>query len=296
MLIIVLSAVCVLAFSFQSLFTKLYMDEYNNCDREMAEPVFSAVYGLFIAIASLCTGGGAFSPSFQTIVFGLMNGIVLLVYNYSIIKAGKLGSYSFMMIMNMFGGIIVPIIVGVLFLNETLSLMQIVAIMIMLVAMTIMNMEKGCMRGFDKGYLLWCIILFMANGLYGALMNTQATVRNGNERTEMLVILFAFSSLTAISKEIICGRGARMLSGLRMGRKSFVYLLICCVSATAGANLILFLFSKMDAGVICTINNGGVLILSFLYSFILFKEKPNHRQAFGMILAVISIVLVNIST
>lgn len=290
---IILTVVCVLAFSFQSLFTKLYMDKYQSADQEMAEPVFSAAYGLFIALASFCTGGFAFSPSLTTIALGLINGIMLLLYNYSIIRAGRLGSYSFMMIMNMFGGIIVPIVVGVLFLNETLSLVQVVAIIMMLAAMVIMNIEKDFIKGFDKGYLLWCIILFMANGIYAALMNTQATMLNGNERTEMLVILFTFSSLTAIAKEIVCGRGTRMLTGLKMGRKSLVFLMICCISATIGANLLLILFSKMNSGVICTINDGGILVLSILYSLILFKERPSRIQLAGMILAVISIVLVN---
>ena len=50
----------------------------------------------------------------------------------------------------------------------------------------------------------------------------------------------------------------------------------------------------MDAAVLCTFDSGGVLLLSLLYSFILFKERPSKPQIAGMALSLISIIMLNL--
>ena len=292
-MLILLLVLCVVSFSLQSLFTKLYTDHYRSSE-ETATPVFSVVYGLFIATASLITGGFRFSPSFMTVLFGILNGLMLIMYNTSLIRAGSRGSYSFMMISSMFGGILLPVFVGIIFLGETISVTGIIAVAMMLLAMILMNQNGQSGKKAQKSYYLWCLVLFFANGLYGTFLNVQATVMNGLEHTEMLVIQFLTSSVLTILCEAAGRRIPALIQGFRMGRTSAVYLILCCVFATAGANLLIYLFSVLDTGVICTIDDGGVLLLSILYSLILFREKPNKVQWIGMILAVASIALINL--
>ena len=50
----------------------------------------------------------------------------------------------------------------------------------------------------------------------------------------------------------------------------------------------------MDSSVFFTIDSGGVLVLSILYSLVLFKEKPTWEVVVGMVIAVASIVLINV--
>ncbi|MDO5436112.1 MAG: DMT family transporter [Clostridia bacterium] len=288
-----LLVLCVLSFSFQSLFTKLFNDHFRG-PAGTAEPVFSVTYGIVIALTTLITGAFRFAPSGLTVLFGLLNALMLILYNMAIIRAGSLGSYSFMMIANMFGGILLPVFTGVLFLGETVSVTGIIAVAMMLAAMVLLNCGGASVKTAKKGYYLWCILLFLANGLYGAFLNIQATLMNGLERTEMLVILFLCSSLFTIVCEAVKGRLPSVARGYRMGVGSGVYLALCCIFAAAGANLLLYLFSVMNTDVVCTVDDGGVLVLSILYSLILFKEKPAKLQWLGMALAVASIVLINL--
>lgn len=290
---VLLLILCVVSFSFQSLFTKLYNDHYRGPE-EAATPVFSVAYGFLIAVASLITGAFRFSPSALTILFGILNGVMLILYNKSLIRAGDTGSYSFMMIANMFGGILLPILCGVIFLKDTVSVTGIAAIALMLLAMVLINLDGLPGKKPTKSYFVWCAVLFLANGLFGTFMNTQATVMNGLERTEMLVIQYLLSSLFALLFEASQKRLPTLRKGFRMGKKSAVFLILACAAATAGANLMLYLLSVMDTSVFCTIDDGGVLVLSFLYSFILFREKPNRIQWVGMALAVASIILINL--
>ena len=294
MYLVVLVTLMILFFSFQSLFTRLYSASYAGPDAGKATSVFSVCYGVFIAAASFLLGGMTFAPSWQTILLGLLNAGMLILYNTSIIEAGNRGSYSFLMVASMFGGILVPMAIGLLFLGETLSGLQIVAVVMMLVSLVLMNVRSISFKGASKSYYLWCIALFFANGLYGAILNLQAEVMDGAQRTEMLTILYLCSALAVIITECAKGQGKQLMDGFKMGKKSALFMVITCLSATAAANLLLYILTLMSSSVLYTIDSGAVLVVSILYSLILFKEKPTWEVVLGMAIAVASIVLINI--
>ncbi len=294
MYLVVLVSLMILFFSFQSLFTRLYSASYAGPDAGKATSVFSVCYGVFIAAASFLLGGMTFAPSWQTVLLGLLNAGMLILYNTSIIEAGNRGSYSFLMVASMFGGILVPMAIGLIFLGETLSGLQIVAVLMMLVSLVLMNVRSISFKGASKSYYLWCIALFFANGLYGAINNLQTQVMDGAQRTEMLTILYLCSALAVIITECVKGQGKQLLSGFKMGKKSVLFMVITCLSATAAANLLLYILTLMSSSVLYTIDSGAVLVVSILYSLILFKEKPTWEVVLGMAIAVASIVLINI--
>ncbi len=291
-------AICILmmilTFSFQSLFTRLYSASYPAEKAEQATNVFSVGFGLFVAAASLAVGGFSFSPSWQTVLLGLLTAGSLFLYNTAMIEAGNRGSYSFLMIAAMFGGILVPMFVGVCFLGESLAAHQIFAVVLMLVSLVLMNIRGIEFKGNTKAYYLWCIALFFANGLFGTLMNLQAKVMNGAQRTEMLTILYGASALAAGVMGCMGGKAGALREGFKMGKKAWIFLLLTCLSATAAANLQLFILSKMDSAIYYTISDGSVLVVSILFSLVLFKERPRWEQVLGMVTAVGSIVLINI--
>ena len=293
--LMLLTALMIVLFSFQSLFTRLYTASYAGGDVSGATPVFTFCYGFVIALASFIAGGFKFHASSLTWLFGLLNALMLILYNTSMIRAGSLGSYAFMMTSSLFGGIVVPLIAGILFLKETMTFLQWIAVVLMLTAIVMMNSKGLSLKKNSGKYYLWCAFLFLSNGLYGLIMKLQSNGLNGAERTEMLVILFGFSALAAALMEVLGGRGKRLVNGLGMGAKSAVFLACCCISAFSAVNLMMYLLTQIQStGLLYTMQNGGVLVLSFLYSVLLFKEKPGVIKLGGMALAVASMVMLNI--
>ena len=293
MVLVGLVALMILFFSFQSLFTRLYSANYAGSDASKATPVFSVVYGVFIAAASFLLGGMTFAPSWPTILLGLLNAGMLVLYNTSIIEAGNRGSYSFLMVASMFGGILVPIVVEMIYPGKVMNFVQVIGCVLMLVSLVLMNARNISFKGASKSYYLWCIALFFANGLYGAINGLQAEVMDGAQRTEMLTILYLCSALAAIGMEVFRGQGKQLVQGFKMGKKSALFLVITCLSATAAANLMLYILTLLSPSVLFTIDSGAVLVLSILYSLILFKEKPTWEVVLGMVIAVVSIVVVS---
>lgn len=293
-MLIFLVILMVLLYSFQSLFTRLYSASYAGADKSEATAVFSVCYGLFIAFTSLAANGFSFAPSWQTWLFGLANAGVLFLYNNAMIEAGNRGSYAFLMIFCMFGGILVPTAVGTLFLDERLTGLQIFAIVLMLVSLVVMNLKGISFKGNSGAYYVWCILLFASNGLYGTVMNLQAVAMKGEERAEMLTILFALSAVAAVVVELAKKRGRKLAEGFKMGKRAALSLLVCGGSATGAVNLLMYLLPQMKSSILYTIDNGGGLVLSILYSLILFHEHPRKDQIVGMIMAVVSIVLIEL--
>ena len=288
-----LVALLVFLFSLQSLFLKLFSENYDNPDSTLTSTVFSISYGLFAALATLILAGFRFAPSPTTLGLGALNALMLLAYTTSMIQASRCGSYAFQMISVLFGGILVPMIYGALFLGESLTALQIAAVALMLVSFVLMNLKGLTLKGSSNRFLLWCLALFLSNGFYGVLMNLQQARMNGAERNEMIVLtFFGMAALYAVIQLI---RGPRALTaGFRMSKKPLLFLLLCCCVATAAAHMMLYMLTLVDETVLYTIDNGGVLILSVAYSFFLFHEKLTRTQFLGVALATASIVMLSV--
>ena len=285
-------ALLVFLFSLQALFLKLFSAHYDNPDSALASTVFSIGYGVFVSLATLIIALFRFAPSPMTLRLGALNALMLLTYTTAMIQAGRCGSYAFQMISVLFGGILVPMIYGALFLGESLTALQIAAVALMLVSFVLMNLKGLSLKGNSKKFLLWCLALFLSNGFYGVLMNLQATVNSG-ERNEMIVI--TFFGMAVLYALIQLARGPKALvSGFRMSKKPLAFLLLCCVAATVAVHMMLYVLTLIDETVLYTIENGGGLILSIVYSRLLFHERLDKVQMAGVALALASIVMLSV--
>lgn len=286
-------ALLVFLFSLQTLFLKLFSERYDNPDSALTSTVFSITYGMFAGVATLILAGFRFSPSPATLGLGALNAVMLFTYTASMIQASRRGSYSFQMIAVLFGGILVPMIYGALFLGEALSAVQIAAVALMLVSFVLMNLEGLTLTGNSNKFLLWCLALFLSNGFYGVFMNLQQLRMNGAERNEMIILTFLGMALLYAVLQLIRDPKAFAV-GWRMSKKPLIFLILCCCVATAAVHMMLYVLTLIDETVLYTIDNGGVLILSVLYSRLLFHEKLSRIQLAGIALAVVSIVMLSL--
>ncbi len=292
-MVILLTFLMVVLYSWQSLFCKLFSARYQCEDSSLTSGVFSISYGLFIGLATLALAGGRFSASPQTVIFGLINAAVLLIYNTSMIQAGRTGSYSFQMISALFGGIVVPMVFNILFLGDSLSLLHFLAILVMLASFVVMNLKGLSLRGSSLKYILWCLALFFSNGIYSVLMNLQQTRLNGAERNEM--IMLTFLGMAGLYLLLLGAKKPRaLLRSFRIPPRALIDLIICCASATLACHMLLYILNQVDATILYTVNNGGVLVLSILYSCILFKEQLSRHQIIGMLMAAASMLALSL--
>ena len=106
--------------------------------------------------------------------------------------------------------------------------------------------------------------------------------------------------LTYLGMAVLCAlfQGAKDAKGLARGFKMparpLIFLLACCLCATLASHLLLYVLTLVDTTVLYTIDNGGVLALSVLYSCVLFHEKLNRYQIAGIALSLASIIMLSV--
>ncbi len=280
----------ILLYSLQTLFCKFYTDRYPGRP-ELASPVFCILESIAIVLGTLCFNGFRFSASWATVLIGVLNAAMLFGYNTSLIKASARGSYAFMNVMMLFGGILVPMLYSAIFLGETLSWYQLAAIGVMLVACVVMNLEDIKLKDTPLSYYLFCLLLFLCNGLYGTLLKLQS-VQNDAQKSEMVMITFALMGVIALIQLVAKERG-NTAAAFRLNRKCIVPLILCLISAALAINVLVFVIPMVNIAVFYTVENGGVLLLSGIYSILFFKEKLSLPKAAGMLLALVSITVLS---
>jgi len=303
-LVLVLTAAVL---TLQSLFAKLYSNHYTG-EEKFSSPVFSVLYGFSVALITIAANGFSYSPSRFTVLIGIMNGIFLFVYNYALIEGSRRGPYSFVMICNLFGGVLVPMFVmmfmpyivealagkdsSVWFTPQNLTFLQGIALVIVLVAFVLLNLKEKNQEKPKRFYYLWSLILGLVNGGYGTVLALQAALRP-DDKSEVLVTTFACGGVISLLYLLLIA-GKKTFSTFRMPGKAWGFALGACTIAALAANLLTYVLGMFDnAAIVNATNNGCILIFSAISSFLLFKERMNWKQLIGAVLCVGAIVLLN---
>jgi len=277
-----------LLYAFQSLFCRLYTDARNG----EGAVQFSVFYAAFAGVCTLLFNKFAYAPSSVTVLLGLVNAMILLIYNIAMVRCGSLGSYAFMMVCSLSGGILVPMLYDCLYLGYVFSPMQVFAIVLILLSFIVMNLE-GITAKKNARYLLWCAILFISNGLYGVIMNLQQTLMQFTQRSEMIITTFLGMAVLTGVFQLVFSRRA-FLSGFRMEKRAVLPMLLSALSATLAVNLLMVLMKTVNITVLSVIDNGGVLVLSALFAFTIFKEKPTAKTLLGISMACASVIMLSL--
>ncbi len=287
--VVLLLGVLTVLHSFQTLFCTLYTGRYPGRS-ELASPVFCVLQSVVIALFTWICSGFVKEAAPLTVLFGVLNALMLFGFNTSLIKAGSLGSYAFMNMMLLFGGILVPVIYSALFVEgESLGTVQILAIGLMLLAFVLMNIRDIRLKGTKPVYYVYCLILFLSNGFYSTLLKMQSVYR-GEQKDAMVVISYALMGVIALI-QLWMKEGRDTFRAFRLSKKAVLPLVLSLISSALAINVLTRVIPLSDAATLFTVDNGGVLVLAAAYSFLIFKEKPSLNKILAMVLAVGSILI-----
>ena len=287
---VLLIVLIVVLYSLQTLFCTMYTNNYPG-KSENASPVFCVLESVAIAIFTWAWIGFKFELSTMTLLFGVLNAVALYGYNTSLIKAGAKGSYAFMNVSLLFGGILVPLMYTSIFLGDTLHWHQYVAIGLMLVSFVLMNYKEMKLKDTHWSYYVFCALLFVCNGMYGTFLKMQSDY-DVNQKNEMIILTYGIMGIIAFV-QLAFKEKKDTFKAFRMSKKAILPLVLCLASAALAINILVLVIPMVNTAVLYTVENGGVLILSAVYSFLFFKEKPHLTTILGMIIAAVSITVLS---
>ena len=288
---VLLIAGIILLYSFQTLFCTLYNHRYPG-KAEWAAPTFCALEGVFITLITWALNGFRFHLSPPTLLFGVLNALVLLGYNSSLMAAGKRGSYAVFNMSLQYGAILIPMAYSALFLREGTTPVQWAGVGLMLIAFLLMNWERKIEKTAKKGFYVFCALLFLFNGLYSVFLKMQSMACE-NESAEMIMLTFGVMGLAALIR-LAAAEKRNTLRAFRQSRRSLPPLIACLLSAGLAINGLVAVLPRVNSVVLYTVENGGVLLLSCLYAVLLFREKPAPKKVAGVAVAIVSITLLSL--
>lgn len=247
---------------------------------------YNMLNGLFTALVFLLISGFQVEYSTYSLVMAMAMTVCSTAYSilgFRVLKHGSMAIYSIFL---MSGGMLLPYIFGLCFLDETVNVFRILGIMLLLVAVVLSN---GTSKAISKKQLILCFAVFFLNGGVSILSKChQISSRPHVDST--VFVLYAALARIVLSAAVL--PFCRKEASLRFSRRS-TPLLIAAAAAISGISYFMQLVgaTTLPATVLYPMITGGSIIFSAFSGRIFFKEKLSKAQLLSITLCFLGTLL-----
>lgn len=201
------------------------------------------------------------------------------VIGFKVMEKGQMALYTIFL---MTGGMSVPYIWGLMFLNEPFSVLRTVGLVAIVVSIAVSNGRSG---KTDAKQILMCIAIFILNGF-------TSVVSKEHQINSHAVSAVDFLILNSISKVVICTVLCLFIKKGENEKRKLPVSAVLMIFAAAILGGVSYLFQligakNLPATVLYPIITGGSIILTAAAGRLFFKEKPSKHMIFGITLCFI---------
>lgn len=255
--------------------------------------LFNAFISFFSMLLFVVTdkGGLQFPPKLW--LFGLISGCMYAGGFYFMFVALKYGSFGISKLLMTFVAVF-PITYGLLFLKEEASVFTYVGICLALAAVFMTNYTKGTKEPVSKKWVLYMVLTILCNGGIAILTRMQQITFDAQCDNEFLILSLGLSFLIllliGIFQDVIKGKQKFM----DIVRNDLLYSI--GVGATNGLNNLtsVMAYRYLAISVATPLKSGIGIVLGFLVSVLLYKEKFNKMQFAGMAVSLAAVILLQL--
>lgn len=258
--------------------------------------VFNCISGAFSALVLLAWGGFG-EASLYTVLLGAAFGLIIVMQSVFFMGALRLGPMSYTNVIVSFSTLITALL-GALFWNERITLLQIIGIILMLLSFVFAVEKDKSAKGASIKWLLFCMLAFLLTSGIGLLQKIHQSSEHKSELNSFLIIAFVVSSLLSLSFVLFAWIRNKPRAHLPAKKQKGLLPLLALLIAISGImtavnhKLNLYLSGMMDSAVFFPIVNGGSLILTTLAALIIFRERLSVRQWIGVGIGFLSVMLI----
>ena len=240
---------------------------------------FNIILGLFTALLFAAFNGFKLEFSPFSIIMAFAMALLGTAYNitgFKIMSQGNISLYTFFL---MTGGMVVPYIWGLIFLNERFSILHTAGLLVIAAAIFVIN--SGAQKMKAKQFVM-CLAVFFLNGFV-------SVVSKEHQINAAAVSSTAFVALTGIARSIvssaafICTKSYKESSGIKLSSALPIVLVSAVFSGTSYL-FQLFGAKNLPATVLYPIVTGGSIFFTALAGWLIFKEKITLKTALGILL------------
>jgi drug/metabolite transporter (DMT)-like permease len=247
---------------------------------------FNALLGLFTALVFWIIGGFSFQITRLSAVMAVLLTVLATSYTligFRILRSGSMALYSLFL---MTGGMTLPYLWGLFFLDEPFSWLRTAGLCVLMGAVLLSNLPKKGERVNVK-LILMCVAIFALNGCVSI-----ASKAHQIEATLPTVDTNSFVILTGLGKVVISGTaflitkfaGKKRADAPSLKKRLPILLLILCSAIIGGVSYLLQLVGakNLPATVLYPFITGGSMVFSSIIGIVAFREKPSKLLLFSI--------------
>lgn len=232
------------------------------------------------------------SVSLMSILFGVLMGVVTLLFQLSYIKAMSTGPVSLTVLITGLG-MFIPVVVSTLCFHESLGVFRAIGIAFTCVAL-FLNVQGNTKDRVSLVWLFFAILTSCMNGTSGAVQKTFGLY--GNPEEVPVYVFFMYLTATLVSFVLyftMRARGQKQTYQL----KPIVWGHALLIGAILGLHQAVATYAAgiVDGTLLYPITNGGVTLMMTFAGVLLFKDKLSKRRKLGVVVGLTAIVLMSIA-
>lgn len=255
--------------------------------------IFTAIVSLFAMLFFLVMEfiqdkSGVQIPS-AIWLYGIFAGICFCLASFLTYVALGCGSFVLSRLILSYS-IIITIIHG-LFLGETISVFGWIGIVLIIFSLYFVkgNNHEGGIK-ITKKWIITITLSVLFSGIFGVLQRQQQIQFDGEHDREFMIVSLAVSGIVLLIAGLIKdGKDVKYI--LKNGS---LYALGAGVSNGATNLLTLYVYTIAPMSIVAPTGAGAAMLISFLISKVIFKEKFSWLQYVGVILGGASLILFNL--
>ncbi|MBQ9117061.1 MAG: EamA family transporter, partial [Clostridia bacterium] len=255
---------------------------------------FTGLVSLFSILFFLITDKGGLCVSIEVFLYGAVAGVLYCVASLLTFIALGCGSFAMSMLILSYSGVF-NIVYGLAFLRESVSVFTYVGLSLMMISLFLFRGKSKTdedikAKALSLKWLICIVISVTGCGLYGIVMRMQQ-IRFDNTRTnEFMIVTLGLSALILF----IVGAVKDGRDTIDILKNGGLWAAGAGLSNGATNAISLLLNTMLPFTIVSPIRSGAKILLSFLLSLVLFKEKFLKRQIAGVIIGTAALVFLNI--
>lgn len=234
------------------------------------------------------------SASYQTFIYGIIMGILSVVFQFFYICALKKGKMTLTVIINNFS-MLIPVSVSVILFDEAFGLTKALGTILALMSFCL-NIAKekkvSDSEASNKNNLLWLtytILVFISNGLISVNQKIYSMLTPKLQIFEFVAVAYITAAIISFSAWTIISLKTKKSSAKK---EPTVIIFGCAAGILLGIFQCLntFAASVIDGAILYSTYNCGVSLTLTVIGKIIFKEKLSEKQYIGVFIGIAAIV------
>ena len=255
-----------------------------------ASLLFNSVLGFATAIIFFAVNKFKLSFSPYSAIMAMLMTTLVMSYNvigFRILKQGSMAIYSLFL---MTGGMVLPYIWGLVFLNESFSVVRTIGLIVIIGGVYLSNFSG---EKINLKQICMCISVFVLNGFVSIISKMHQIEINYQcvSTIDFIILGGIFKFFIAGLMFLILSRRADEVGEKNNFAKSLIIIIASAVIGGASYFLQLYGAKSMPATVLYPFITGGSIVFSTLVGAVTFKEKLSKKLIISVVLCFVGTIM-----